>query len=496
MPDGVCEHMFNDMVADLRQILADLREFDGGRAGRDEALEQQATPTEILHVVHHSSGDLAIAHPAPATVIIHGVVTKEGDLCQRLPGSSNLRGRRKSLFSISAALFVLLLAWMPSAMGQSINLGVLTDMKGIYSALSGEGSVEAARMAAEDFGGSVLGKQIRVLVGDHQQNVETATRLATGWFDNDQVGAILDMPNSTIALAGQKLAADRGKISITVSAATTELTGTQCRETTFHWAWDTYSHSMNLAPSMVGFGLDTWFFITADYAFGWNMEQLGSNAVTAAGGRVLGAARHPLNAVDFGPFVTAALDSNAKVIAVANAGGDTINTIRQAAELGVSPRSQTLAPLVVFISDIHALGLDTAKGMTFIDGFYWDKDDETRRWSKRFFDRRGAIPTMTHAGVYSGALHYLRAVQLTNSDDGKKVAAKMRELPVDDFFAQKGEVRANGRMAHDMYLVQVKRPEESLYPWDYYKILRTIPGSIAFQPVAETGCPLVTNVTN
>jgi branched-chain amino acid transport system substrate-binding protein len=304
------------------------------------------------------------------------------------------------------------------------------------------------------------------------------------------------MPYTPIALAAQKLAADHRKIAITVSGGTTELTGKQCRDTGFHWAYDIYSNSMNLAPAMVGFGLNTWFFITVDYAFGWSLEELASNAVTAAGGQVLGSARHPLNAGDFGPFLAAALDSNAKVIALGNSGGDTINAVKQAAELGVSPRSQTLAPLLVFITDIHALGLDIAKGMTFIDGFYWDRDDETRRWSKRFFDRRRAMPTMAHAGVYSAALHYLRAVRSADSDDGKKVAAKMRERPVEDFFAKKGEVRANGRMAHDMYLVQVKRPEESLYPWDYYRILRTIPGNMAFQPVAESECPLVTNVTN
>jgi branched-chain amino acid transport system substrate-binding protein len=403
---------------------------------------------------------------------------------------------RRVPFFIGFVFFISLWASIRDAMGQSVNIGVLTDMNGLYSALSGEGSAEAARMAVEDFGGKVLGKDIRVLAADHQHNVETATKIAAGWFDNDEVGIILDMPNSTIALAGQQLAADRGKISITVSAGTTELTGRQCRDTGFHWAYDNYSNSMNLAPTMVGFGLNTWFFITVDYAFGWSLEQLTSNAVTAASGRVLGSVRHQLNTPNFVPFLTGAVESNAKVIALANAGGDTINAIKQAAEIGISPHSQTLAPLLVFITDIDTLGLDTAKGMTFIDSFYWDKDDETRRWSKRFFDHRGAMPTMAHAGVYSAALHYLRAVGLANSDDGKKVAAKMRELPVDDFFAKKGEVRANGRMAHDMYLVQVKRPEESLYPWDYYKILRTIPGNIAFQPVAETECPLVTNVTN
>ena len=273
-------------------------------------------------------------------------------------------------FVIGSVFSISLCSYAPDAIGQSINLGVLTDLTGVYSALSGEGSAEAARMAVEDFGGKVLGKEIRVLVADHHRKVDTATKIATDWFDNDEVGVLLDLANSTIALAGQKLAADRGKISITVTAATADLTGKQCRETGFHWAWDTYSNSINLAPTMVGFGLNTWFFITVDYAFGWSAEQMASNAVTAAGGRVLGSIRHPLNTRDFGPFVTAALDSNAKVIALASAGEDTINTIRQAAEIGVSSRSQTLAPLAVSISDVHALGLDTAKGMVFIENFY------------------------------------------------------------------------------------------------------------------------------
>lgn len=397
----------------------------------------------------------------------------------------------KLIFASSFLLETLLLSNIPSA-SQSINLGVLTDVSGIYSALSGEGSAEAARMAVEDFGGTVLGKPVKVFVGDHRNNVATAADIATGWFDNDGVGIVLDMPNSTIALATQKLAADRGKISVTVSAGSTDLTGSQCRDTAFHWAYDTYSNTMNLEKSMVGFGLNMWFFITADYSFGWTMEEAASKAVTAAGGRVVGSIRHPLNAADFSPFVTAAIKSNAKVIALADAGGDTINAIRKAAELGISPRSQTLAPLLVFITDVDALGLEVAQGMTFIDGFYWDRTDETRRWSKRFFDRRGSMPTMTHAGVYSAALHYLRAVQAAGTDDGHRVAAKMHELPVKDFFAENGEVRANGRMAHDMYLVQIKRPEEAEYAWDYYKILATIPAKEAFQPAAETGCQLVT----
>jgi branched-chain amino acid transport system substrate-binding protein len=250
---------------------------------------------------------------------------------------------------------------------------------------------------------------------------------------------------------------------------------------------------MNLERPMVGFGLDTWFFITANYSFGWTMENAATKAVEGAGGRVLGSIRHPLNATDFTPFLTAAIESNAKVIALANAGGDTISAIRRAAELGISPRSQTLAPLLVFITDVDALGLEVAQGMTFVDGFYWDRNEETRRWSKRFFDRHGSMPTMVHAGVYSAALHYLRAVQAAGTDDGHRVAAKMHELPVEDFFAGKGSVRPNGRMVHDMYLVQVKRPEEAEYAWDYYRILATIPGRLAFQPTAATGCGLVKN---
>jgi branched-chain amino acid transport system substrate-binding protein len=246
-----------------------------------------------------------------------------------------------------------------------------------------------------------------------------------------------------------------------------------------------------MAPAMVSFGLDSWYFITADYAFGWQLEQDASAAVEKAGGRVVGRSRHPFNAEDFREFLTAAQDSGAKVIALANAGGDTINAVKQAAEIGVSPRSQTLVPLLVFISDVDSLGLDVAKGMTFVDGFYWDLNDRTREWSKRFYARRKVMPTMAHAGVYSAVLHYLRVVRAAGIDVGKVIASRMRQLAVDDFFAQGGEVRADGRLVHDMYLVEVKRPEESRYPWDYYKVLSVIPGAKAFRPLAEGKCPLV-----
>jgi len=373
---------------------------------------------------------------------------------------------------------------------RAINIGVLTDLSGLFATLAGAGSVAAAEMAVQDFGGEVLGRKVRVLFGDHKQKVDVAGALATQWFNDEYVGAIVDMPNSTVALAIQKLAHDREKISITVSAGTSDLTGKDCTNTGFHWAYDTYSNTVGLARAMVGFGLDTWYFITADYAFGWSMEQDASVAVEKAGGRVIGRSRHPLNTDNFNEFLSAAQDSGAKVIALANGGGDTINAVKQAAEIGISPRSQTLVPLLVFISDVHTLGLDVAKGMTFIDGFYWDADDQKRAWSKQFFDRRKVMPTMTHAGVYSSVLHYLRAVRGAGTDEAKAVASKMRELRVNDFFAKGGEVRADGRLIHDMYLVEVKAPEESRRPWDYYKILSIISGDQAFRPLGEGKCRL------
>src|SRR6476660_10480392 len=301
----------------------------------------------------------------------------------------------------------------------SINIGVLTDMTGIFATLAGEGSVVAAHMAVEDSGGEVLGRKIRVLAGDHKHKAEVASAITTHWFNDDHVGMAVDMPNSVVALATQKFAATRDRISITVSGGSSDLTGKDCTHTGFHWAYDTYSNTAGMAPAMVGFGLDTWYFITADYAFGWSLEQNASEAIEKAGGRVIGRSRHPLDTRNFGEFLTAAQDSGAKIIALANAGGDTINSVKQAAEIGISPRSQTLVPLLVYISDVHTLGLDVAKGMTFIDGFYWDGDDRTRAWSKQFFDRRKVMPTMTHAGVYSTVLHYLRAVRAAGTDEAK-----------------------------------------------------------------------------
>lgn len=371
-----------------------------------------------------------------------------------------------------------------------INIGVLTDMSGLFATLAGEGSVVAAHMAVEDFGGEALGRKIRVLFADHKHNVDVASAITTQWFNEANVGAVVDMPNSTVALATQKLADAHDRIAVTVSGGTSDLTGKACTSTGFHWAYDTYSNTVGIARAMVGFGLDTWYFITANYSFGWTLEQDASSAVQKAGGKVIGRSLHPLNTDNFNEYLTAA-HSGAKVIALANAGGDTINAVRQAAEIGISPRSQTLVPLLVFISDVNSLGLEVAHGMTFVDGFYWDNNRHTRDWSNRFYARRGAMPTMGHAGVYSAVLHYLRSVRASGSDEGKTVANSMRQLRVDDFFAPGGVLRADGRLVHDMYLVEVKPPEESRYPWDYYKVLSVIPGDKAFRPLAEGKCPLV-----
>lgn len=399
------------------------------------------------------------------------------------------------MFRISTAfLFSTCVLWLTAlAAAQdppTLKIGVLNDQSGLYADSTGLGSVEAARMAVQDFGGKVLGREVQIVSADHANSVEQATRTAKLWFDQG-VAAIVDLPNSAVALAVQKLAQERGRITIVSGGGTTELTGSACSLTGFHWTFDTYSNSVGLARELVGFGRDTWYFITADYAFGWSLEREATRAVTQAGGRVLGAVRHPLNFQDFGPLLTAAQDSEAKVIGLANAGGDTIRSIRQAAEMGISARSQTLVPMLVFINDVHHLGLDVTKGMTFVDGFYWDMNEGTRAWSRRFFAARSAMPSMAQAGVYSAVLHYLRAVAAAGVSEAPIVASMMRSMPVRDFFAKEGHVRADGRMIHDMYLMQVKFPDESTAPWDYYKLVSTIPAERAFRPLAESECPLV-----
>lgn len=377
--------------------------------------------------------------------------------------------------------------------GDSVKIGVLTDLSGTYSDLAGPGSVEAAKMAVEDFGGKLNGKTIDVVAADHQNKADIASSIARKWYDAENVDAIFDLVTSATALAVREVAREKGKVDIVSGAAATTLTGKACSPTGMHWAYDTYALAAGTGNAVVKQGGDTWFFLTADYAFGHDLENSVANVVKANGGKVLGSVRHPFPNADFSSFLLQAQASKAKVIGLANAGADTINSIKQAKEFGITESGQSLAGLLVFISDVHSLGLDTVQGLMLTTGFYWDMDDQTRAWSKRWSQRMGGkMPTMVHAGVYSSVMHYLNAAKATNTDDAAKVVAKMKSTPVNDFFGKGGKVRADGRMEHDMYLVQVKKPAESKGPWDYYKVLRTIPGAEAYKPLAQSDCPLVT----
>ena len=372
-----------------------------------------------------------------------------------------------------------------------VKLGVLNDQSGVYADLAGPGSVAAAKMAVADFGGKVLGKPIEVIFADHQNKPDIATPIVNQWLDVDKVDVILDVPTSSVALAVQEITKNKNRIHLNSTAGTSDLTGKACSPTGIHWTYDTYALANSTGRALTKDGGDTWYFITADYAFGHALEKDTAAAVLAAGGKVLGSVRTPFPNQDFSSFLLQAQSSKAKVIGLANAGGDMINAIKQAGEFGIT-QSQRLAGLLTFISDIHSLGLATTKGLVLTTGFYWDRDDETRAWSKRFAERNnGRMPTMVQAGVYSAVMHYLKAVQAAGTDEAKAVVAKMREMPVNDFFAKNGKIRADGRMVHDMYLVQVKTPEESKYPWDYYNILQVVPGDEAFRPLDQGGCPLV-----
>jgi branched-chain amino acid transport system substrate-binding protein len=373
-----------------------------------------------------------------------------------------------------------------------VKIGVLNDQSGVYADVAGPGSVEAVKMAVEDFGGKVLGKPIEVVFADHQNKADIGANIANKWIDVDKVDAIIDIPNTAVCLAVQKICEDKNRVDIISTGASVILTNKNCSPTGFHWTYDNYALATGTGTAMVKQGGDTWFFLTADYAFGHDLEKNTTDAVNKAGGKVLGGVRHPFPTNDFSSFLLQAQASKAKVIGLANAGGDTINAVKQAFEFGIVQAGQKLAGMLVFISDIHALGLKTAQGLVFTTGFYWDQDDETRVWSKRWSARmKGAMPTMAQAGCYSGAMHYLKAIAAAGTDEAKAVSKKMKELPVKDFFAKNGKVRADGRMTHDMLLVQVKTPEESKGPWDYYKILKVIPGDEAYQPIADTQCPFV-----
>ena len=373
-----------------------------------------------------------------------------------------------------------------------IKIGVLNDMSSLYADIAGPGSVVAARMAVEDFGASKKAMKVEIISADHQNKPDVGSAIARQWYDVDKVDAIFDVPTSSVALAINEVTKQKGKAFIVSGAASSDLTGKACSPNTVHWTYDTWMLANGTGSAVVKTGGDSWYFITADYAFGHALERDTEAVVLKSGGKVLGKVRHPLNAQDFSSFLLQAQASKAKVIGLANAGGDTTNAIKQAAEFGIVKGGQSLAGMLVFISDVHGLGLDKAQGLIFTESWYWDLNDASRAWTKRFVTlNNGKYPTMVHAGVYAGVLHYLKAVEAAKTDDGTKVIAKMKELPTDDPLFGKGRVRQDGRKVHQVYLVEVKKPAESKAPYDYYKIRATIPADQAFRPEKEGGCSLV-----
>ena len=373
-----------------------------------------------------------------------------------------------------------------------LKIGILTDLSGTYSDLSGAGSITAAKMAIEDFQAQEKGKAypIELVYADHQNKGDVASNKAREWFERDKVDMIGDLVTTSTALAVMPIAKQMNRVTIVSGAASTLITGKNCTDTNVHYVYDTYALANGTGKAVVKQGGDSWFFLTADYAFGHSLENDTGAVVKANGGKVLGAVRHPFPGTDFSSFLLKAQSSGAKVIGLANAGGDTTNSIKQAAEFGITPK-QTLAGLLMFISDIHTLGLKTAQNMFLTEGFYWDFSPETRAWSKRYFEKHKRMPTMVQAGVYSSTMHYLNAVKAAGTDEAKAVMAKMKQTPVNDFFAKNARIREDGRLLHDFYLLQVKKPEESKYPWDYYHVRQVIPAADAAGPADKSECSLL-----
>src|SRR6187399_504752 len=378
------------------------------------------------------------------------------------------------------------------AQDKTVKIGILNDMSSLYADIGGPNSVVAIKMAIEDSGLTKKGWKIDVVSGDHQNKPDVGVNLARQWIDNDKVDAIADTPNSGVALAVNNLVKEKNNVLLNSGAATADLTGKACTPNTVSFTYDTYMLANGTGKALTKAGGDSWFFLTADYAFGHALERDTSAVVTANGGKVLGGVKAPINTADFSSFLLQAQASKAKVIGLANAGGDTTNSIKQAAEFGIVAAGQKLAALLVFITDIHALGLQTAQGLIVTNTFYWDQNDQSRAFAKRFAAvDKGIHPTMVHAGVYASLLHYFKAVEALKSDDGTKVVAKMKEMPTDDPLFGKGTIRVDGRKIHPAYLVEVKKPSESKGPWDYYKVRATIPADQAFRPMADGECPLV-----
>ena len=372
-----------------------------------------------------------------------------------------------------------------------LKIGVLSDFSSVYSDIGGQGNVEATKMAIEDFGGQMFGKPIDMVSADVLNKPDVASTIARKWWETEGVDMIIDLPTSATALAVMELSKQYEKIMIVTDAASSDITGKSCSPYTAHWTYDTYSNAHTVGSAIVKNGGDSWFFLTADYVFGHSIERDTGDVVRAAGGKVLGSVKHPLNTADFSSFLLQAQASKAKIIGLANGGGDTINAIKQAGEFGIVAGGQNLAAIVMFISDVHSLGLKLAQGLIITEAYYWDLNEKTRAFGKRFQERIKRMPTMNQAATYSATLHYLKAVQAAGTKDTKTVMAKMRELPVKDAFTDNGILREDGRMVHSMFLFQVKKPEESKGPWDYYKLLAEVPADQAFRPLKDGGCPLV-----
>jgi branched-chain amino acid transport system substrate-binding protein len=392
--------------------------------------------------------------------------------------------------SISVAIIAIggLLA-AQSASAQGVKIGILNDQSGVYADYGGKYSVEAAKMAIEDFGGSVLGQKIEMITGDHQNKSDLAVSIARRWYDIENVDMITELTTSSVALAVQNLSSEKKKIDIVVGAASSRISGDACTPYSFHWAFDTHALAVGTGGALVKAGGDSWFFLTADYAFGYALEKDTSEIVTANGGKVLGSVRIPLNSSDFSSFLLQAQSSKAKIIGLANAGLDTANSIKQASEFGIASGGQKLAGLLMTLAEVNGLGLQAAQGLVLTESFYWDRNDKSRAFGERFMQRTGRMPNMIQAGTYSATLQYLKAVKAAGTKDSDAVARKLKELPVDDAFAQ-GKVLENGRMVSDLYLFEVKKPSESKKPWDYYKQLAVVPGDKAYPAAKDSGCPL------
>ena len=399
--------------------------------------------------------------------------------------------KQKKLAAAIALMTAIPFAAQAQVSNNVVKIGVLTDMSGTYSDLAGQGTVVATKMAIDDFiAKEKPGFKIEMVQADHQNKADIASNKAREWFERDGVDVASELVTTSVALAVMKVAKEKDKIALINGTASATITNKECNDVTIHYTYDTYSLANGTASALTKQGGKTWFFLTADYAFGKSLESEAAKVVTANGGKVLGSVNHPFPGTDFSSFLLKAQQSGAQVVGLANAGSDTTNAIKQAAEFGITPK-QTLAGLLMFITDVHSLGLKATQGMYLTTGFYWDRNDDTRAWSRRFFEKQRKMPTMVQAGQYSSVYNYLKAVKAVNSDDTKKVMDYMKKTPINDFFAKNGQIRDDGRMVHDMYLVQVKKPEESKYPWDYYHVRQTIPAAEAFQPLSESRCPLV-----